>query len=108
MASADHYKKHDETDWLREFRQRWLIGQQAMKLVDGMSARHIKHEELSSTDFNQFDQLIADSGHKLAMKFIIDEFMQFIHYTNRYVYTAYDFYSLDFSASVSTSIVKLM
>lgn len=83
MACSDYYKKHDDTDWQSEFRQRWLIGQQAMKLVDGMSGRHIKHEELSSTDFNHFDQLIAESGHKLATKFIIDEFMQFIHNTNK-------------------------
>lgn len=96
LASADYYKKHDETDWLSEFRQRWLIGQRAMKLVDGMSARHIKYEELSSTDFFEFEELIANSGHKLAIKFIIDEFMQFIHNENRWVYTTYAFNNPDF------------
>lgn len=56
-----------------------------MTLISVMSPRHFKQEELSPTDFVQFDQLAVDSSHEMAIRFMIDELMKYVKHPDKLV-----------------------
>lgn len=81
LATCDIFNETKVADWKNCFKKRMQYGRKTHQLIQSMSPRLIKTDELSDSDLCEFAEL--SSGDKFALRFMIDELMQCVHHEER-------------------------
>lgn len=91
LATCDIFNETKISDWKDTFKRRIQYGRKTRQIIQAMSPRLSKTDELSDSDLSEFAEL--SSGDKFALRFMIDELMQCIHHKERYKNLTDKYYS---------------